>query len=450
MPKFPKPAAITLLIATSLVPYAQGAAQDVYGPSLPAEMQGVDTLEQPEPVPAPRGVPMALVQAVEIASRDHPIVGRALSERRASQAELRGARWQRFPSLSVEALAITQGNQNTADQNGIAANVVVEQPLWTAGRITGTIAGARAALEANSHAVADAQAEIALRTVSAYFDLALATRREEILMDSLGQHQELLQTITRRVDQEVSPRADLELAGSRAAQIEQDLAAVAGLRQTSYSQLRELIGYADLDLGSVPVFDAGLVLPSEEELVASALECSPRLKALRALQSEVDAQRRVARSRLFPQVVAQASHNEITGTRFGVTLRVQTGNGLSQLSAIEVADAQVLTAEYEVASAERDIREQIRNDFLTYEAGRNRAFASERATRSSQEVTESYQRQFITGRRTWLDVMNAVRESMSARLTEAEAQLGAMAAFSRLSIRSCLWRPAPPRHEQEN
>lgn len=441
------------VVLTCLTLFAMGSASaqsdDVVGPPVPEDLLITGHATSSDAVPAPSGIPLALVRAVEIATLEHPNVRRALADRRASASELRGARWQRFPSLTVEGLAVTQGNENTSSQSGLTANVVLEQPIWTAGRIGATIDGARAGLNADTYAVADTQVEMALSTIGAYFDLALATRRETILRESLTQHEDLLETITRRVEQEVSPRADLELAGSRAAQIEQDLAAVRGLRASSYNRLMELVGYADIDLGGVPMLDPTLTVLPEEELVRLALDCSPRLKSLRFLQSEVEAQRRVARSRIFPQVVAQATHNEITGTRAGVTLRVQTGNGLSQFSAVDAAEAQIESARFQLATTEREVREQIRSDYLTFETGRTRASASERATRSADLVTDSYRRQFITGRRTWLDVMNAVRESMSARLTEADAQLGAMAAYSRLMVRSCLWTPTPLALEDE-
>ena len=149
-----------------------------------------------------------------------------------------------------------------------------------------------------AHAHGKEGIDAALRTVGAYYDLSLATRRELILKDALVQHQELLRTMERRVEQEVSPGSDLDLAQSRTAQIEQDLASVAGLRSTSFSRLQELIGYAEIELGSVPEFNPNLLTPTEEELVAMTLECSPRLKALQALRAEVDAERRVAKARL--------------------------------------------------------------------------------------------------------------------------------------------------------
>lgn len=414
-----------------------------YGPPGDA-MQGANSAA----AELPKGIPLPLVEAVAIASREHPLVARGLADRQSRRSNLRGARWSRFPSLIVEGLAVTQGNQIGA-QDGLAANVVLEQPLYTFGRINGAIDAASASLETSNYALGDTQMELALRTIAAYFDLALATRREEIMRRSLSQHEDLRETIRRRVIQQISPQADLELAISRTAQIEQELAAVAGLRSTSFSRLQELIGYAELDLGGVPIFDPKLLLPPEADLVAMALDCSPRLKAFRSTRKELDAERRVARSRLFPQIVGQASTNEITGNRVGLAVRLQTGNGLSQFAAVDAAGALIVSAEFELAANERDIREQVRVDYLAFEAGRDRALASLRATASSELVTDSYKRQFIAGRRTWLDVMNAVRESMSAALTGADAELGALAAYSRLAIRSCLWKAAPLGIEDE-
>ena len=417
------------------------SSQDVdpapaYGP--------VDENAKPEIEPAfvPNGIPNALVDAVAIASRNHPLVERALADRKARQAQRRGARWLRFPSLSVEGLAVTQGNQIGA-QDGLAANIIVEQPLYSFGRVNGTIEAADAALESSTNAVVSAQIEILLRTVAAYYDLALATEREDLIKASLSQHNDLLETIRRRVAQEVSPQADLELANSRVAQLEQDLAAVGGARSTAYSRLQELVGYSDVDFGTIPRFNPAIELPPEQSLVNAALECSPLLKSLRSTEREREAQRKVARSRLFPQLVAQGSNNEITGTRFGVALRLQTGNGLSQVAAVDSARADILSAEFDTAAAEREIRELIRVDYVTFVAARNRVTASVRATLASDLVTESYKRQFIAGRRTWLDVMNAVRESTTASLTESEAELGALAAYTRLMALSCTWQTPP-------
>ena len=65
------------------------------------------------------------------------------------------------------------------------------------------------------------------------------------------------------------------------------------------------------------------------------------------------------------------------------------------------------------------------------------------AADTAAEIIASYQRQFIAGRRSWLDVMNAVREAASARLSENEARVGAAAAAARILALTCRWEPAP-------
>jgi adhesin transport system outer membrane protein len=50
-------------------------------------------------------------------------------------------------------------------------------------------------------------------------------------------------------------------------------------------------------------------------------------------------------------------------------------------------------------------------------------------------------RQFIAGRRSWLDVMNTLRETLSARLGLADAEISSMSSFVRLSLRTGRWSP---------
>lgn len=50
-------------------------------------------------------------------------------------------------------------------------------------------------------------------------------------------------------------------------------------------------------------------------------------------------------------------------------------------------------------------------------------------------------RQFIAGRRSWLDVMNSLRETLSARLIQADAEIQTLASFTRLSLRTGRWSP---------
>ena len=61
---------------------------------------------------------------------------------------------------------------------------------------------------------------------------------------------------------------------------------------------------------------------------------------------------------------------------------------------------------------------------------------------TAQQVSESYVRQFISGHRTWLDVMNALREYLTAQLDQADAEVTAMDAADQLELLSGRWQPS--------
>jgi adhesin transport system outer membrane protein len=59
----------------------------------------------------------------------------------------------------------------------------------------------------------------------------------------------------------------------------------------------------------------------------------------------------------------------------------------------------------------------------------------------SVEVSDSYARQYTTGRKTWIDVLNAVRETTQAELAMVDAAAQADAASLRLRLRTGQWLP---------
>ena len=72
---------------------------------------------------------------------------------------------------------------------------------------------------------------------------------------------------------------------------------------------------------------------------------------------------------------------------------------------------------------------------------KRRAAISTDASDTASRVSASYMRQFIAGRRSWLDVMNALREAVTAQLSQVDSELSVMSAASRLMLRSGRWRP---------
>ncbi len=412
-------------------------ASPVYGPPVQIAPQ--------RGLPAPPAIPDALDMAAMLAAATHPLVQATEAESRALDAEFRGARRGRFPSLSVEALAATSGS-SFADEDGLALNATLEQPVWTGGRIGGAIDRARASRDAGENRVTQARRRIVDSVIRAYYDYLQADERLDVLQDSLRQHNDLLGSIERRVRQEVSPMIDLTLGRSRTAQVELDLTSARELRETARLRLVELTGGAQV-IPVLPPAGTDAVLPPEDIALNEALTCDPSLAVLTNLVAVAQAQRDIADAQLLPQLLLQLQQNEITGTRAAVVLRMRLNNGLSETTAIESANARIQRAVAEFAETQRNQREDLRREYIQIRAASGRIAAGTIAADAADRIIASYQRQFIAGRRSWLDVMNAVREAAGARLTQSDAQVAAARGTARVLALTCRWQPGdtPPR-----
>jgi adhesin transport system outer membrane protein len=417
--------------AQGSLPQENPSASATYGP--PAVDAG------PARPTTPVAIPLSLDLAAALAAKTHPLVDAAEAEANALAAEYRGAKRGRYPSLSVEALAATSGS-TFADQDGLALNAAIEQPIWAGGRISGEIVRARASLRAGENRVDEAQRQIVVSVVRAYYDFVQADERLSVLNDSLRQHNELLASIGRRVDQEVSPRIDITLGRSRTAQVELDLASTQELLEIARLRLIELTGGLDVQ-PTLPPPSVVEILPPEDVALAEAMGCDPSLAVLTGLIAASEAQRDIAKAQLLPQVLLQLSQNEITGARAAVVLRMQLANGASEFTNVESSDARIKRALADYGEAQRRQREELRREYILVRASSARIEVSALSADAADQIIASYKRQFIAGRRSWLDVMNAVREAASARLSESDARVMAAMGTARILALTCRWQP---------
>ena len=411
------------------------AADQAYGPAVPAE------IERPIGLARPAGINAELAEAATRGVETHPAVQAGRAELGASASDIKAAKWRRFPSVSVEAQAFTGGRNAIIRDRNITTNLVVDQPIYAGGRIGGGIRRAKAQEQAAEAGIGEAQRDIALRIVNAYFSLAGGARRGAILDASLAEQRELVDSISRRVTQDVSPKVDLDLAQGRVAQLEQQLALTTSQRYAAVQQLRQLVGDPAYDPGFTPTYDMAVHHPDPAQAVEQAVQCDPTRKRLLAQAQVARADVTIARSSALPSLSAEYSRNEITGDRVGVVLRAQTDGGLANLSTVRSAGFRRDASDLQIDVAERELRETVALDVVENQAARDRIKAGASAVTTASGVTESYKRQFVAGRRTWLDVMNAVREATDAELSEADAENSAMASAARILLRTCRWQP---------
>jgi adhesin transport system outer membrane protein len=144
----------------------------------------------------------------------------------------------------------------------------------------------------------------------------------------------------------------------------------------------------------------------------------------------------------------QYSYSENFGHRVGVALKVQSDGGLSRFAAADAANQRVQASELQISVGERQLRDELQALLREYESGTLRLGGSRAAASAAQRVMESYMRQFTSGRRTWLDVMNAVREATSAEIDVVDARISAHSSLVRILLLSGRWTPEPVKSVQ--
>lgn len=372
-----------------------------------------------------------------LASAAHPSVRARISDRVGARARLDAARWQRYPQVALQASAGTAGTQESA--------LVVQVPLWEAGRIDAEVDAASRRVDASSEAVAGAQLAIMETVVSVFGDLSRLRDRAAAAAVNVGQHERLVALMERRVAAEISSPADLTLARGRLAQAQGELRQIEAQAATSRSALEQAIGRVVTQVSALVARD--LQFADASVAVQAAQEASPELRRLlrevEAARSEVLA-RRAAR---YPQIVARYRHDIRSGGLGGgvhqalLGLEYQSGPGLSAEAAVREAEARVESLRLELETRSQQLAERARTDWTSARLLGLQAAEYERALSSTNEFAESTGRQFVIGRKTWVEVLNAHREVAQVAQALADAHWGMQIAVYRLHLLTGLLVP---------
>lgn len=362
----------------------------------------------------------AFDQVRQQAMETHPSILAKHSSSMAAKADFDTALWQRYPLFTLEAAKDNSGN------TGNPTVLRVQQPVWAGGRITAGVNAAQFRHDAAEIAIEETKQDITLKVIAAYTEAIRQQKRQEYAAKSVKAHERLLDLISRRVEQEVSPSVDKDLAQSRLYQAINDLSAITQSLAAAYTQLSQLAnnsinGVSDLDADTPAVPD------SKDSALKQAIEHSPTLLRLAAEEAAAGEDVESKRSVYWPQLALRYENTrgqatgQLNDSRVLLVLDAQPGAGLSAKSNIEAASARQQSALYDREAALRDIREKISIDWNELTAARIRYQNAALDRTVSTEVFDSYTRQYTTGRKTWIDVLNAIREATQSELALADA-----------------------------
>jgi len=313
----------------------------------------------------------------------------------------------------------------------------LQQPLWTGGRLTAGLDKARANEEASKGSAQEVAQSLALSVVDGCGDFGAGELKVIAYKNSLGTHDTLLKRVQRRVKEGASPDSDLILAQSRFSSTESDLAAAQAQRQVALERLRELVGRSLISPEICTVVGAQfpvMVAQSSDVLVNQALDSSPGLAKLKSNAESIRQDIELAKADLSPELYVrlerQYGNFNVPGysgvglNRIFVGMSTRFGAGLSNVSVIDSARAKYESALTDIDTRRRQLREFVRSEYtlgLSADARRNFLYTS---FKDSEKVSQSWDRQFLAGRKQWQDVMNAAREhaQLEVQLADATAQ----------------------------
>ncbi len=363
---------------------------------------------------------------LERAVSTHPSVQGQRSQQAVAASELDYARQQFFPTASVSLEQVNASSRDPSYLQNATVNIFrLQQPVWTHGRLDAGMDKARASADMADQNYDDVRQQLALRVLQAWADAFGAELKQAALQTSVASHERLQAQVSRRIADGASAQTEKVLTDGRLAQTRAQLQAMAVQAQTARMRLEQLT--------STPVASA-LVKSQERELPAmdaaqvvdASLQRSPAVRRLQAAVRLQEADVLERKSELLPEVYARAEYqignaavaNAPDAQRLFVGFQSKLGAGLSSFSGVEASQNKVAVAQAEVENAKRTLAEQVLSDWSQLASMKARQAELEGSLQASRETAQAWDRQFLAGRKTWLEVMNGARE-----LAQAETEL---------------------------
>ncbi len=392
------------------------------------------TLSADDPVgrPTAQAVPLSLLtleDALRSAVESHPTVALKLAEQGASEFSLDGARWQRWPGVSMSSSRGPLGHSLT--------EVQVAQPLWAGGRIDASIRAAEARVDAARSSVTEARQQVLERIVTNYAEAMRLQARMTAAEATIADYVKLSDMIDRRVASGISPRSDGVTVRARMQQAQSEQLQLTLQKKSTITQLEMLVGrkFSDLAMPRPPK----LTLATLDEAIEKALAQAPQLERLSAEERVADQAIAISKSSLWPELALRYQRTFGGGNLYpsdqvfvGVTF--QPGSGLSSMASIKEAQQRRSGSIHSRETTRRDIVDRTQGLWNLAESARIEVALLKELVKSTQEVYESCLRQFPAGRRTWLEVLLARRDATQAQYSLADAQWTRFSAVLRLEI----------------
>lgn len=366
-------------------------------------------------------VEINLDKAIEMALQTNPTVKISEAESSAAKAQKDEAKASRWLSIDYTHKTARGGYYDSADgaaphnthSNGFDASI----PLYTGGKLSGTIEQAVQNYKSSEYGVDESYQAVKLSATNGYYSVLEAIDTVKLSKESVERLSAHLQNVQAQYDVGVVARVDVLRSQVELADAEQTLIKAQNAYDLAVADLNNIIGMPHgTELKVTESLQYNKYDNPMENCINFALANRPELFQAEAGIEAAKASVKVAKSGYMPQVAASASNDWSSanwpgddGENWGVGISVSMNVFDSGVTAAKVraAEANLYKAEETYRQTKDSVQLDVRNSYLSLREAEKRIATSKVAVESAQEDYRISQLRYQAGVGTNIDVMDS-------------------------------------------
>ncbi|WP_186474061.1 TolC family protein [Psychrobacter sp. KCTC 72983] len=373
------------------------------------------------------------------AIQTHPIVGSARARQQATTEGINAAKLSLLPTPSI-----SSGYDN---DNDFVSQITLRQPLWTGGKLTANVNQALFDDKAAVEFIYEQQNVAAKVTIEAWKAYVQAVAQQDIHIETLKQLNDFEASMQRRVKQGVSARIELDLVTNRILQEQTAYQAQVEQQRISAARLEQIVGEKfgqniDNSMPDIKILanQAKQQSTNFEQMAFNPVSfynptVTKQYFQVESAKQDVKAQQASKYPTVYAQYEQAYYHADSSNEgKFSIGLSYDPGAGFSNLALARASEAQVDSLIQDQEAAQRNVIEDIQVQYQQFVGARDRETSLVAAVAGAEIVVSSYERQFIAGRKSWIEVLNAVRELSDYKVQLVQTRATLLEAFYGLQV----------------
>lgn len=429
---------------------AQRPVAALVGPDAPPPAAAAADPDEPDPVPAapsPAGSEgtESLTDAIIASLKSNPEIQISLAQQDDARYAVNEARASYLPRIDVTGAWGREFARNipqaATQRFRSEATISLNQNLWDFGVTINDIKRARASYRSAQWGTRERIEAISYDIANAYLGVLLQQNLVALAEDEIASVKKILRIVTVQKDLGLTTPADVERAQTRLDNVRSQLLDRQSALEQARNAYKRLTDHMPLRAAEVPA--AGAALPESADVAVDLIDTrSPRLAQAvedrRSLDKQYDSQADTALPRLGLTIASDYRQDVLGATgraidaRAMVTFSYRLYNGGAATATKHRIAARLRQADYELDRRRREVEQDIRVDYASLGAAREKIATIEAEISSAQKVADLYKQQFRGGRRTVFDLLDSEQLLFAARAKQIANQIALRAAEYRV------------------